>query len=96
VEQNDHGRIGSLFRRASPLIEHQHDDELEHDYPNFGIWVYFNSALKQTRSVLPLEAMKVGRKGLRPEKRRNSFLASIRQSCSQFSAGRLLFRNGKI
>ena len=23
VEQNDYGRIGSLFRRASPLIEHE-------------------------------------------------------------------------
>jgi hypothetical protein len=34
VEQNDYGRIGSLFRRASPLIEH--DDEHEHDCPNFG------------------------------------------------------------
>jgi hypothetical protein len=39
VEQNDYGKIGSLFRRASPLIEHEHDDEHEHDCPNFGIWI---------------------------------------------------------
>ena len=30
---------GSLFGAEVPQIEHEHDDEHEHDFPNFGIWV---------------------------------------------------------
>jgi len=30
------GGSGSLFGAEAPLIEHEHDDEHEHDSPNFG------------------------------------------------------------
>jgi len=38
MEQNDHRRIGlSFFGAEVPRIEHEQDDEHEHDSPNFGI-----------------------------------------------------------
>ncbi|MBV8351546.1 MAG: hypothetical protein JO251_01530 [Verrucomicrobia bacterium] len=39
MERNNCRRIGSLFGAEVPQIEHEHDDEHEHDSPNFGIWL---------------------------------------------------------
>ena len=56
MEQNNCRRIGLSFRRRSPGVspklwtgvKYEHDDEHEHDSPNFGIWV------KPGRSVFPI------------------------------------------
>jgi len=38
-------------REISTILEHEHDDEHEHDSPNFGIWCYC------TKSRVLLEAL---------------------------------------
>ena len=47
LEQNDYGRIGSLFRRASPLIEHE-TSELVRQVFGENLFTIFSRLLTQS------------------------------------------------